>query len=170
MHCLKKIFVLIFMICSASSLFAATEADLMLRDSLKDLKLKQVYRTKDQRLRQTKSAFLDLLNRKTLGLSCQEKCESLCSDNDNSGGGSASCWEQCTKEGYSSGTCSNRCGTDTSGGSQSCWDQCAKEGYSSGTCSDRCGTGTSGGSEACWKQCTKEGYSSGTCADRCGTN
>jgi hypothetical protein len=89
---------------------------------------------------------------------------------DHSGVGSAYCWQQCSKEGYSSSTCASRCGVGTDGGARACWGACSTEGYSSSTCATRCGVESSVGSAYCWAGCQKEGYSSSTCAGRCGVS
>lgn len=84
--------------------------------------------------------------------------------------GSASCWDACSEDGWSSSYCSNLCGTSSGQGSASCWDACSEDGWSSSYCSNLCGTSTGQGSAACWDSCTEDGWSSSYCATLCGTN
>jgi hypothetical protein len=170
MGCLRQICLCIFVIVAASSSWARSEADLVVRHTLQDLKLKEKYRKQDLMIQKKYQNFFALMTPSSSSPSCQEKCESVCEGSENPGSGSASCWDKCSQEGYSSSTCSERCGTGTTAGSASCWDKCTQEGYGSSTCSDRCGTSTSGGSSSCWGKCTSEGYGSSTCSDRCGTS
>jgi len=156
-----KMYKLLFTIMCAFTLSAAAgDIELAKKFAVNDLKLQKKYSAQDRKL-QSIYNVTRLINRTIDRQHC---------DDDDTGAGSASCWDKCSAEGWSSSTCSDRCGTSTGGGSASCWDKCSAEGWGSSTCSDRCGTSTGGGSAACWDKCTAEGWGSSTCSDRCGTN
>lgn len=166
--CLLILSMLLFQVSAHAN---ANELELVKRDAVNDFQIQKNQNLKDARHLKQLKMFSKVFAARPSGQSCEQKCEDLCRGGDgDTGGGSGSCWAQCTKEGYGSSTCASRCGVSTGAGSEACWEKCGSEGYSSSTCSSRCGISTGDGSAACWARCGTEGYGSSTCASRCGTD
>ena len=167
--------------------FVKNDQELAIKSALQELELRQRTSASDARLKaelgipsplSSRLKFLDALKAKQKGGgSCTEKCEKVCDDDngdhddhhDHDSGGTESCWDSCSKQGWSTSYCAQTCGTSNDAGQDGCWESCTKSGWSTSYCAQTCGTSSDESKESCWDSCTKAGWSVSYCKQQCGT-